>query len=111
MGLADRKITKVLGIILECDSVYLPPAKMQGRQFLGTRDSADAEELPGEDLEGVASIYLLAGDLDGEMDWSLADLTGIPGQGRGDNIRGNLGFFVRRVLMASYSVPSLVADS
>lgn len=49
----------------------------------------DLEESPVLASEGVASIDVLTCDLDGEVDWDLADFKGGPNSGSRASTRGN----------------------
>lgn len=55
----------------------LSETKSQVHQFLATRYPAYFEEYPAAALEEVASNEVLASDVEGEVDWYLADLTEI----------------------------------
>lgn len=64
-------------------------AKLQAHQFLAARYPAYPEGSPAVALDEVCSIDVFAVDLEGEVDWDLADLTGVPDLGSQASIGGN----------------------
>lgn len=74
--LVNCKITEVPVILGECESTSLSEAKTLVRQLLATQYPAKHEESPVPDFQEVATIDMLAGDLDAEADRHLDDFTG-----------------------------------
>lgn len=69
------KLPKVLVILVESKSISVSEAKSEMRQFLATRYPADLEGSQAAATEEVLSIDGLPSDLEGEIEWDLADLT------------------------------------
>lgn len=76
--LAGRKVPEVPGTLVEGESMSLLEAKSQVCQFLATRYLADLEEFPAAAPEEVESVDMLAGNLECQAIWYLADLMGGP---------------------------------
>lgn len=65
-------------IFLEGEPIYLSEARSQVRKLLATHYLLDLEKSPVVAPEEVATIDVLAGDLDGEANLDLANLKGVP---------------------------------
>lgn len=74
--LDDRKLPEVPVVFVEGASKSLSQVKPQVRQILMARYPAGFEESSAATPEEMASNEEHAGDLEGESDWDLADLTG-----------------------------------
>lgn len=78
---ADRKHPEKPSTLVVGESMSPSKAKLQVRQLLAARYPANLEESLVAALEEVASIDVLVGDLKGEADWDLSDLTRGPDLG------------------------------
>lgn len=88
----------------------LSAAKLKVRQFLAGRYPADLGEHLAMYSREVVKIDVLAGDLDGEVHWDLADLTGDPDLSSRASIRFDCSRLREACSVVSESVPSSVAD-
>lgn len=77
-GLTDRKIPEIPVIFVEGASVSVSEVKSQVHPFMATQYSTKVEESPAAAPNEVASIDVHTGDLEGKVDWHLANLTGGP---------------------------------
>lgn len=68
-------------IFVEEASICLSEAQLQGRQFLAAEYPANVKESLVAASQELTSIEVLAGDLEGEDDWDLNDMTGVPSLG------------------------------
>lgn len=73
--MADQSLSKVPVIFLDGESMPWLEAKWQVRQFVVGRYRGNHEECLGAAPEEAATTDVVAGDLDDEADWNLADLT------------------------------------
>lgn len=89
--LTDCKLPKVPVIFIEGESISPSEANLQVRQFFVTPYPASLEEYPAAVPGGLASIDVLAGDLEGEADCNLADCMGGPHLSSRATIRGAYG--------------------
>lgn len=80
-ALTDLKLPKVPAIFVKGESTSLSEGKLLVSQFFAPQYPADPEESSVVALEEPESIIMLAGDLEGEDDWDLADLTNGPDLG------------------------------
>lgn len=72
--------------------------KSQDRQLLGAWNPADLAEPLAVSPEEMVNTDVLAGDLESEVVWEVADLTGGPELGSQANISATIGIFIRGAL-------------
>lgn len=75
------------------------------RQLLATWCPAELKESLAAAPEGMGSINVLAGDLEGKADWDLADLTRGPDIGIRTSIRGDYTIFLKRARWSACPFP------
>lgn len=73
--LVDHKLLKVPVIFVNGESMFLSEANFQVLQFLASLYLAHLEDSLAAAPVKLASIAILAGDLEGDADQDLADLT------------------------------------
>lgn len=108
--LVDEKLLEVPVNFLEGDSIYLSEAKLQVRKPLSFRYPADFEESEAKAPEKMASIDVLAGDLEGEGDWDLAYLTGGPDLSSRAAICEDYERLREACFLVNNSIPSSMSD-
>lgn len=97
-------------IFLKGVSKSLSEVKSQARQLLAPQYLTDLKEAPVAAQEKVASVYVLASDLDGKANWDMADMTGDLDLGSWATLLGGYGRVLEVCWLIIESVPLLGVD-
>lgn len=108
--LADRNLPEVPVIFVKGESMSLLEAKWQVREFLVFWNPVDLDESLEAASENVVTISGISSDLQGGVDWYLADSTVGPDLGRPASICGDYERVLDVCSVGNESVPSSEED-